>query len=640
MTGYRTHGFDIALEVPEGVVGLLTTALLPELLTGRTGEIATGGATGTYEFLAATDAGSITLATSIDNGVGVEVPFLLSCAFDTSPGWPTAGTFAGRVSVTAPLITTEPTLTTTCLALDFRTLPTDRVQIVRLDPLSASWAGRETAVRGLVMELVRGTLRARHFFEIPPTIPIDPENDGSEPFTPRRMEARVINDGTTRSVVGLLVTSPLTEGDSSALTTSALAPGDLILCMFGNELLLRRVIGMSLLTSLEVIDPEAENAMEDLAATLEFSGSRVTLASPIDIRHLIDQWWATSADLRELAISVTDDERIQIIAEILAGGPLIETRTRLEMSATLEVTEEQVVVHWRLEEPDVVITASVLVWVLLGPLAAAVLALKGVASRLMFGAMETLVSSDGFTLVSPETWPEEPQAVDVDCTFDVPLPLPIAIERIALDDWGITGHCPVPEPSYEWPAPSLEILGDWRVTDTRVGGMRPGWAPAGVRHEIVTILLAHEADFVAVAHGLALPVSFAWCLGGQALSGEGRVTVGESVVSYVVEGSRCHLSLELGTSLLSELAVSALDARGTELFATRAVDVQGSEEDHGFSGVGLLEGPLPTYALRLVEREPSPAESLTVSQAEMMFRTAFQRGMGVDPFVVRHGPPV
>lgn len=632
MTRYRTQGFDIALEVHEDLVALLTVGLLPELLTGRGEPFHAVGCEGTYEFLPATGAGSITLDTDIVNGVGIELPFTVTCALDSAPpGWPLAGTFSGRARITAPLIATQPTTTTTCLSVDFRALTEDQVEVVALDDPPPEWSGRAPAVRRLARSNIRQTLDHLGFFDVPPSITIDPENDGRDAFTPIRMAARVVRDGDTRSVVALLVTSPLTEADSSAITTTALTAGNRLVCMFGNELLLRRLIGLSLLSSLEVIDPDAEDVIGTLNGLLDFGGAEAMLAAPVDVRHLVDEWWASMADLRELSVSITEDERIAIRAVIFAGGPVVETRTVLEMSGSLEIQDARVVVHWHVDEPDVTITASPLLWVVAGPLAAIVLALKKVAARLLFGAMESTLTTEPFTLVSPEEWPEEPQALDVDSIFDVPALLPMVFDGIVLDDWGLTGRCTVPEPAYALPTPTLEIAGDWQVTDTGVAGMRAGWAPAGVRHDIITIASAHRGDFRAVAHGLALPIGCDWCLNGHALRGSGSVAIDGVTVSHEVDGARCRLSLESGDSLEGTLAVSALDARGIELFASRDVDVRGSHESHGFQGVELLEGPMAELGRALIEREPSPAERMSASEYTGMLRGALIRGMGIDP---------
>jgi hypothetical protein len=63
------------------------------------------------------------------------------------------------------------------------------------------------------------------------------------------------------------------------------------------------------------------------------------------------------------------------------------------------------------------------------------------------------------------------------------------------------------------------------------------------------------------------PVDFQWCLCGEIIEpGTGEVKRSDGVLSYKLEGRRLCVQGELGQNIDCEVCVSAIDARGQELF--------------------------------------------------------------------------
>jgi len=66
---------------------------------------------------------------------------------------------------------------------------------------------------------------------------------------------------------------------------------------------------------------------------------------------------------------------------------------------------------------------------------------------------------------------------------------------------------------------------------------------------------------------LAFPIDYQWCLCGTVLQeGEGSVNSPNGALSYTLEGRRLTIESEMGQDINCELCVSAIDARGQELF--------------------------------------------------------------------------
>ena len=65
----------------------------------------------------------------------------------------------------------------------------------------------------------------------------------------------------------------------------------------------------------------------------------------------------------------------------------------------------------------------------------------------------------------------------------------------------------------------------------------------------------------------AFPVDYQWCLCGTVLTeGKGEVKTDHGTITYTLKGRNLCLRGELGETIDCELCVSAVDARGRELF--------------------------------------------------------------------------
>jgi hypothetical protein len=637
MAHYRANGYDLVLELHEDVVaGLLVGDLPAGLLTSCSGAIQDDSITGLYSFIRRPGC-STSLDTAIEDGIHLDIPFHMSVAIESPEDWPDTGNFTGQVGVTARLTVNQPTAMTTCLAIDFSSLERDQVAIERLDALDVDWARLESEVRNLIEEHVYACLLGHDSVNLLPTVPIDPDNDGSDPFTPTRADSRVIRDGATRSVAVLFPTQPDVPDNLDAFTSTVLGPADQAVAIVGNELLLRRFIGARVLENLELYDPAADS-IDVLHGLLEYHDNRVTLVDPpVFASHLLDEWWASGVELRVLDIEIDEREHLDMRTEIFVGGPLAVARATIHLSGEVEVVSAtQITVHLHLAEPEVDIGPTLLAFMMGGVLAFIVFAFNNLVSRLLFAMIDDVF--DDCTLVGLTEWPEEPQPVDIDCNWFPTLPIPLLVDDVVLDDCVVIGRPDLPDVDPAWPQPRVEIVGDWEVTNAEFGNFRTYPIPRGTYGIGFEYREGHRGEFRAIPSGpVEFPIDYAWCLGGHDLNEEGSVTIGETTVSYTTDDDRCELVLETGDSLRSELCVSALDHRGVELYAQRYIDIVGSEPHRIHWGVEKLEGPPPYLEGPLYATQSAwllefgPAEGVSISEYKLMMRSALMSGMDVDP---------
>jgi hypothetical protein len=77
---------------------------------------------------------------------------------------------------------------------------------------------------------------------------------------------------------------------------------------------------------------------------------------------------------------------------------------------------------------------------------------------------------------------------------------------------------------------------------------------------------------------MAFPVDYQWCLCGTVLKeGDGDVPSPHGALSYRLKGRRLSIETELGQDVDCELCVSAIDARGQELFTCIQLSKSGTE---------------------------------------------------------------
>lgn len=77
---------------------------------------------------------------------------------------------------------------------------------------------------------------------------------------------------------------------------------------------------------------------------------------------------------------------------------------------------------------------------------------------------------------------------------------------------------------------------------------------------------------------MAFPVDYQWCLCGKVIEeGEGTVQTSNGPLSYTLSGRRLTLETEMGQNVDCQLCVSAIDARGQELFTCIQLSKKGIE---------------------------------------------------------------
>lgn len=130
--------------------------------------------------------------------------------------------------------------------------------------------------------------------------------------------------------------------------------------------------------------------------------------------------------------------------------------------------------------------------------------------------------------------------------------------------------------TYDTPIPQLDIALRWDVLETAKEGVTvigKDFATC-TRREV-----RRRATLEAWPRLVTFPVSYQWCLCGQVLtSGEGEVNIAGDTLRYTLVGRQLTLDTEMGQAVDCELCVSAIDARGRELFSCVQLERVGTEE--------------------------------------------------------------
>ncbi len=117
--------------------------------------------------------------------------------------------------------------------------------------------------------------------------------------------------------------------------------------------------------------------------------------------------------------------------------------------------------------------------------------------------------------------------------------------------------------TWDTPTPRLDIASRWSIFER------------GEVHEYITpdckYCTSSPVRWLGVFEAwpalTAFPIDYQWCLCGQILQeGTGVVNSSDGPLTYVLEGRRLTVESELGNDISCELCVSAIDARGLELF--------------------------------------------------------------------------
>jgi hypothetical protein len=119
--------------------------------------------------------------------------------------------------------------------------------------------------------------------------------------------------------------------------------------------------------------------------------------------------------------------------------------------------------------------------------------------------------------------------------------------------------------TYDTPIPQLDIALRWSVTDRAKDGLNyiSGNFASCTRSDV-----SRRATIEAWPRLVVFPVNYQWCLCGQVLEpGEGEVKLAGGVLRYTLDGRQLTVDTEMGQAVDCELCVSAIDARGRELFS-------------------------------------------------------------------------
>lgn len=119
--------------------------------------------------------------------------------------------------------------------------------------------------------------------------------------------------------------------------------------------------------------------------------------------------------------------------------------------------------------------------------------------------------------------------------------------------------------TYDTPIPQLDIALRWSITDRAKDGLTYVSANFATctRTEV-----SRRATIEAWPRLVTFPVNCQWCLCGQVLEpGEGEVKTAGGVLRYTLAGRHLSVDTEMGQAVDCELCVSAIDARGRELFS-------------------------------------------------------------------------
>lgn len=146
--------------------------------------------------------------------------------------------------------------------------------------------------------------------------------------------------------------------------------------------------------------------------------------------------------------------------------------------------------------------------------------------------------------------------------------------------------------TYDTPIPQLDIALRWSITERAKEGLEyiSGNFAACTRSEV-----SRRATLEAWPRLVVFPVDYQWCLCGQVLEpGEGEVTLAGGVLRYTLQGRQLTVDTEMGQALDCELCVSAIDARGRELFSCMRLSCEATDT---VCGPGRIFRPKPRLEL-------------------------------------------
>ncbi|MEK6375580.1 MAG: hypothetical protein AABO58_23120 [Acidobacteriota bacterium] len=128
--------------------------------------------------------------------------------------------------------------------------------------------------------------------------------------------------------------------------------------------------------------------------------------------------------------------------------------------------------------------------------------------------------------------------------------------------------------TYDTPIPQLDIAGRWSVVER---GPSTEYITPDCSY-CTSRTVRRIGHFEAWPRLVAFPIDYQFCLCGTVLAeGEGTVSTANGPLDYKLEGRRLTIETDMGQNVDCELCVSAIDARGQELFTCTQLSQRGIE---------------------------------------------------------------
>lgn len=540
------------------------------------------------------------------------------------------------------------------LSINLSALSNERVE-VEIESIDTRISSERDmrAVQEWIGYIALMSLRSWEHLDIGDPIGLDPDNT-TDPWMPRDVDVRVAGDVGNRCIAFLLTTCTDSTVHPEEFGSCLCRPESEIVIVLGNRTILQHVIAQEIIDMLQI--PARNESVEDEESgfaraddLLSFADARTTLISPVSLGHLISERWLKSIALNEMSIHLTDDERIELNSRIHAVGIWDSFTVDISFRAWMEVDgieDNRVTMNIHIDEPIVEEHFAPWFWVvitiILGPLGGPLML---IASRIVEPLVDYQILGfiQGFDASSI---PEDEVEFGADLgPIDFPfainladqlpsLPFDLEISDVVLDDWSIVGTPKMTDIAIELPSPDICIYGEMIETAEQFGDSTMHSIGPGT---VVTIEInnSYEGTFYAAATMVVPPISFYWYLGSKNLSGEGSVTIDETVVSYFVEAEICRLFTGVGDSLDTEIHVSAKDSRGVWLSASKRIHIDGRRTLSGsfaYRPSDVSMGPEKSPFGSLISPDILSAETMIMSRAsyEFMMSAALKAGMKID----------
>ena len=642
MSDHRTHGYDIVYQFSEAELSHafeFAARIIPDL----EGEVHLPECTEDpieFEFNWWTefhDQLLVDFDTDVENGIRLTVPFTV----DTRIGISRAR-LVGRAVIEHPL-TVENAWGLRSIVADF----SDGVDLDRIDlgftepsPLPAPFSDPAcwNAFRRTITERLADFLRESLFALRADALSYEFAPHGHDPMVPTHVDfVRYRGDASFGgALIVLLTTGGGIEGDASAFAGTPAIMGSLdgAIAMFGNDLLVHRLICRSFLDEMGIFD--------DVGTHFYLASGQAELRGALAIPSASEDDLVESASFHDLTFAVGNESVLQT-GEIHLSGKGWTAVAEFDNRITVGVDSDgNLEITSHVQPIEVELSFEWWVWLLTiaGPFFT-VPPISHVAVSLVQIFVRDLVE-DTLEVLMRVSFPH--------LSGDFDLPGEVSIDSVFFDDLTVSfrGNYArdLPEPE----APSVSIEGALEVADTESTGTSVTRVEGVAEILRTTLAQAHEGAFVARARQLFVPLSYRWFIGDRELHGSGAVDTGDAEIRFEVEGAECQVWIGMGESVDVDLEVVVEDARGTMRAASLRLSADGTCAISGVTGADILTGPvadlfeaghsvadlvqavaaLPSWGTRPDEMS---GETVSWTRAVQMaaFREAIGRGMDMEP---------